>query len=113
MSKVLIGSINRRMPASFSLPAANFRFLTRVACASSLLPPFGWMPARQFTCLTPSAFAYWIALPTPSSNTATRSGWQAIPRSPAPQGPAGGGGGAGAGGGGGGGAAGGAGGEAY
>ena len=89
ISKVLIGSISKRMPAALSFAAANFRFATSVAWACAGVTPAGSLPLRQFTCGQDSAVAYSIALSTPARNSSTRSGWQAMPRSPASQLPAG------------------------
>jgi hypothetical protein len=85
MSKELRGSISSRNPSALSLSAANFRLATSVACVASRVAPFCGMPTRQLSCGAPSAFAYSIALPTLSWNSATRSGWQAMPRSPPSQ----------------------------
>ena len=49
----------------------------------------GLIPARQLRRVHPRAVAYAMAWSTPASNSSTRSGRQAIPRSPAAQLPAG------------------------
>ena len=57
MSYVLIGSISRRIPTLASSSAAKRRFATNVARTFSTSTPAGAIPARQLTCLHPSAFA--------------------------------------------------------
>ncbi len=61
MSRVLIGSISNLMLADSRRLAASRRFDTNVARASAASTPAGTIPARQFTCVQPSAVAYSIA----------------------------------------------------
>ena len=89
MSRVLIGSMRSLIPSPASRSAAKRRLLTNVSRTLSEGTSFGVRPARQLSCLQPSAFAYSMALPTPSWNSPTRAGSTALPRSPAAQLPAG------------------------
>jgi hypothetical protein len=57
MSKVLIGSISSFSPALSSSAAANFKLATKVRRSSASATPAGALPARQFSCGTPSALA--------------------------------------------------------
>ena len=89
MSMVLIGSISSLMPSLASASAAKRRLPTSTSCELDRVRAVGRDAGQAVDLAAIERLGVVDRRATPSRNSSTRSGRQAMPRSPAAQSPAG------------------------